>query len=480
MKNRSLDLTTGDIFSKLIKLSLPIMISNFMQTVYNLTDTYWLGKMDVGAKEGVAIAGLAFPLIFFLSSFGFGFVVAGTSLVSQFKGAGKFDQIQKVLGQYVFISIIFAALFLIGGYTFLEDVLKLLNTPEEIMKDSIIYIGVILPGIAFMFIFMVFQAISHGLGDTISPMKAQMWSIGLNLFVDPILIYGMFSIPEMGVLGAAIATLAARFLALVLMLRSSKKIMKDFIPTLADIKPDKDMLRKILSIGIPSSLSQSMTSFGFLLLQGFVNYYGTAVISVYSIGNRMTGFYMMPAMGISNALSSMIGQNLGAGKMKRVEESVGKAFLLVTIIMFIGGTFKFVFAAEITKFFINDAEIITMGIRMFRITAVASFIFGFMFVFTGVFNGAGYTRQSMYFNVARLWLFRIPLVLLFSGYLLNFDLKFPQILDGLLKYLSSPLKEIPYDALWWSMIVSNFIATIWAYLLYVKGDWKKGAIRSVK
>ncbi|PIE78373.1 MAG: hypothetical protein CSA15_08160 [Candidatus Delongbacteria bacterium] len=476
MRESNLDLTNGSIMRNLIMLSLPIVFSNFLQTLYNITDTYWLGKLDLFAKEAVAVTGIAFPLIFFLSSFGFGFVIAGTSLVAQYKGAKDTEMIKKVLSQFILITVFFSIIFLFAGYYFLDEILVMLNTPPEILDMTKDYLSVIFPGIGFMFMFMIFQSIAHGLGDTVSPMKAQLISVVINLIIDPLLIFGVGGFPKLGILGAGITTLGARIIAFIVMIYYSYKYMREYLPNLSFIKPDKELIYKILSISVPGSLSQSMTSFGFLLLQGFVNYYGTAVISVYSIGSRMTGFYMMPAMGIANALSSIIGQNLGANKIERAEESVKKALILVVLIMFIGGSFKFIFGAEITKFFIDDSEIIIMGIRMFKVTALASFIFGFMFVFTGVFNGAGYTKESMYFNIARLWIFRIPMVLLFSGYLLHYDINFPSFIEKILVTLSKPLKDIPYDALWWSMVVSNTISAVWAYLLYKKGDWKMGKI----
>jgi len=477
---KNIDLTEGNLFKNLFYLSIPIMISNFIQTFYNLTDAFWLGKLQENASGAVAVAGLAFPIIFFISSFGFGFVVAGTSLVSQYRGAGKLDKIKEVSGQFVLLLSIFIVFFLFVSFFLVDEILVLLNTPDVVFESAREYISIIMPGMIFMFIFMVYQSFSHALGDTVSPMKIQFISVGINVVLDPLLIFGIGFFPELGIVGAAYCTLFSRGVAAIIAVIYVYKKIPIIIPTKKDMKPNSKMLKTILSISIPSSLAQSMTSFGFLFLQGFVNTYGVAVMSVHSIGNRMISFFMMPAMGISNALATSVGQNLGAKKIDRAEKSVKISFNFVMLIMGFGGIVLFFFGDILTKIFINDPEIIEIGARMFKITSVSAFIFGVLFVMNGVFNGAGHTKPVLIFNVSRLWLFRIPLVFLLSGSVLNFaylkNLSEDSLINSFLLYLAEPLKNTPYDALWWSMLISNIFASLMAYSIYKKGKWKEGTI----
>lgn len=474
MQKTGLDLTQGHIMKNLLKLSLPIMFSNFLQMFYNLTDVFWLGKLGENARNAVSVAGIAFPLIFFLSSFGFGFVVAGTALIAQYKGAGKQDKMKDVVGQFVLILFIFCGVFITGSFIFLDKILILLQVPLEIFTIAREYISVILIGVLFMYIFLSYQSFSHGLGDTISPMKIQIISVTINLIFDPFLIFGIGFFPRMETLGAAYATLFARIVAAILAVYYMKMKSPMIMPRLKNIIPEPEMLKRILKISIPSSLGMSMTSFGFLLLQGFVNSFGTIVITVFSIGNRLTGFFMMPAMGISNALATVIGQNLGAGKIKRAEKSVKKAFVLIMSIMAVGCTTLFFFGSTLTRFFINDSEVIETGVRMFRVTSVASFVFGIVFIFMGVFNGSGHTKPNMLLNIVRLWVLRIPFVLLLSG--LAFQYVKMDFLVPFLNWMAKPLAAYPYDALWWSMVISNTIVAIWSFAIYRKGNWKKAKI----
>lgn len=476
MKEAGMDLTTGSIYKNMMKLALPIMLSNFMMTFYNLTDAFWLGKLGDNAMNAVSVAGIAFPLIFFLSSFGIGFVVAGTALISQFKGAGTPEMMKKVVGQFVLILIAFSIVFLTFSFIFLDGILGLLHVPQEIFEVSKQYISYILIGVFFMFIFLTYQSFAHGLGDTISPMKIQIISVCLNIVLDPIFIFGIGFMPRMETVGAAQATLISRMVAAGLAVYFLTGKTRQIIPDLEDLKPDKKILKKIFDISIPASIAHSITSFGFIILQGFVNTYGILVISVFSIGNRMMGLFMMPAMGISNALATMVGQNLGAKKISRAEKSVKVGMVVVLLIMIIGCSLLFFFGSTFTRFFINDPAIAGVGERMFKVVSFAAFIFSLLFVFMGVFNGSGHTKPLMVLNISRFWFLRIPLVFILSGKILEFAFIRNSFLSGIFTKLSNPLSAHPYDALWWSMLISNFVTIIMAVIIYRQGKWKKGSI----
>lgn len=475
-KSSGMDLTKGSIFGNLMKLALPIMLSNFFQTFYNLTDAFWLGKLGDQARAAVSVAGMTFPIVFFLSSFGFGFVVAGTSLIAQYKGAGKIEKAREVVGQFIIILIFFCIFFIFISTFFIDEILHLLQTPTEIFDYAKSYISIILSGMIFMFIFLSYQSFSHGLGDTVSPMKIQLVSVGLNVILDPLLIFGVGFFPQLGIVGAAYATISARIVGSILAVIMMKKKSPLLLPHLNNLIPDKKMLLRILKISIPASFAQSMTSLGFLLLQGFVNSFGTLVISINSIGNRLTGFFMMPAMGISNALSAIVGQNIGAKKIDRAVKTVKIAFFAIFSIMLVGCTLIYFFGAEMTKFFINDPDVIEVGRRMFKITSFASLLFGVGFIFMGVFNGSGHTKYSMIFNLMRLWLLRIPLVYILSGELLRLNIPMFNHLDSFLTQLSLPLSAHPYDALWWSMVISNSLAGAAAFFIYRMGRWKQPTV----
>jgi len=216
-----------------------------------------------------------------------------------------------------------------------------------------------------------------------------------------------------------------------------------------------------------------MTSFGFLFLQGFVNSFGTVVISIYSIGSKLIGFFMMPARGIGSALSTFVGQNLGAKNLVRVKKGLVISLIMVMSIMTAGALAMYLFGGSLTKFFIDNDQVIEAGKVMFKITSFAAWIFGVIFVFTGFFNGAGKTTSVLAFNVSRLWIFRIPLVYILSGKILNFEIFKESFIQPFFKFMSSFLTNNPYESLWWAMLISNILSAIWAFFLYRRGNWKK-------
>lgn len=468
----NINLTEGKILKSLIILSLPIMLSNFMGTLYNLVDTFWLGKLETGATEAVAVAGLTFPLTFFIMSFSAGFTLAGTAIVAKFKGMNDYAKIRLSIGQFVPILGSFAIILVIITSTLIPTFLKILHTPPELIEGAHIYITYIMYGMIAMMFFMVFQSITTAFGDSFTPMVVQVITVSLNIILDPLFIFGIGFFPKLGIKGAAIATLISRVIASLIALFIFLKKYRDLVPSLQDMIPQKAVLRNIFQIGVPASIGQSTTSFGFLLVQGLVNSFGTTVISAYSIGNRMTGIFMLPAMGISNALSSFVGQNLGAGKTDRAVKSVHYAMMLVMGVMTVGSLLLYSFGGELVKFFVDDFAVIDIGSRMFKISAIATWIFGILIVFMGVFNGSGHSKSTMTFNISRLWLFRLPISYLFAGYFVGKDLGWFSFLEDTIIYLGNVLAPYQYEALWWAMVFSNIAGVAIAFSIYLKGNWK--------
>ncbi len=466
------NLTEGSILKNLLLLSLPIMLANFMGTLYNLVDTYWVGKIALGAKGAVAVTGMAFPISFFIMAFASGFTVAGTAIVAKFKGENSLDKIKLTIGQFMPILLAFTILFTIITHTLLPFLLKFLHTPPEIYNDAIMYITYIMYGMIAMMFFMVFQSITTGFGDSVTPMYIQVATVVLNLILDPLLIFGLWFFPELGLKGAAIATLISRIIATLMAGIVFYKKYKDYIPSLSDMIPQKKVMKNIFKISVPASIGQSTTSFGFILMQGLVNSFGTSVISANSIGNRMMGVFMLPAMGISNALATLVGQNLGAKKTHRATKSFYYALFLVMSIMTLGCLYVYFYGSSLTEFFVKDAEVQDIGDRMFKISAYATWIFGILMVFMGVFNGAGHTKSTLVFNISRLWIFRLPLAYLLSGFFLTKELGIFSFAEDMIVYLGNILNPYPYEALWVSMVFSNTAAVLIAFVIYLQGNWK--------
>jgi putative MATE family efflux protein len=475
MRKTGADLTHGRILETLVRLSLPIMASNFLQTFYNLMDTFWLGKLGPHARMAVAVSGNSFPLVFFITSFATGFVVAGTALIARFKGMNTESAIRDAMGQIMLLMGAFFLLFL-GIAVFLSHpITHWLGTPPEIAAMTDQYLRIIMISLAFTAIFLFFQGALYGLGDTMTPMTIQLISLGVNFVLDPLMIFGWMGFPRMETVGAAGATLISKIVSAVLVTWFLFRRYRSMIPNIRHLRPNMPLMGSIFRIGLPSSLAQSATSFGFLTLQGFINSYGMVVMSAYAIGQRFTGFFLMPSQGIGSAMTAFIGQNLGAGRVDRAEKSFRLAIALVMLIMTIGGLVIYFFGAQLTHFFIDDPAVIEVGDRMFKLTAFSGPAFAIMFVFFGVFNGAGHTMPTLVLNILRLWVLRIPFTFLMAGQWILVPWMADSVFRPALEWIT--LCPYPYDALWWSMLVSNMIASAMAYAVYRKGKWKTVKIR---
>jgi Na+-driven multidrug efflux pump len=220
----------------------------------------------------------------------------------------------------------------------------------------------------------------------------------------------------------------------------------------------------LFKIGIPSAVGFSGSSLGFIVLMGIVNRFGTYVISAYGIAMRIVHFFMMPAMGISSAVTAIVGQNLGAGNIQRAKRTVGKGIILILCIIVPAVILVSIFGKQLTQFFIPNAPLIhSIGQTMFYIIPPSLIFFGITMVLQGAFQGAGNTVPIMVTNIFRIWLFRIPAV-----YLLAIAL------------LGGPPNIGASVGIWWGMVISNAAALLMMYWWYQKGNWTKAKIKKTK
>ncbi|RKX88210.1 MAG: MATE family efflux transporter, partial [Spirochaetes bacterium] len=254
-------------YPKLIKLALPIMLGNFFQMLYNLADTFFLGKIG---KEALSAPSISMNLIFFMIVFAFGFSNAGTTLISQSKGKGDRDRMDFYLGQMTSLILAIAVLISILGIIFTDSLLVLMQVPEDTFEYTSSYLRIIFSGIPFMFMSFVLRSSLQGIGNSLTPLLVQSLTVVLNIILDPILIFGFGPVPSMTVRGAAYATVFSRIVAsavgVAILLRGRRGIKLKF----RNMKPDRKAMKLLLKIGIPASVGQGISALGFTVLQGVV------------------------------------------------------------------------------------------------------------------------------------------------------------------------------------------------------------------
>ncbi|KLO23294.1 multidrug transporter MATE [Marinitoga sp. 1197] len=450
LKNTKVDIFNNSIIMSLFLLSWPIIISNLMQTMYNIVDAYFLGKLG---KIEFSATTVTWPVIFVFISFTIGFSNATVSLVSQYTGANNKKMSQKTAGQAYIIAIILGITLAFIGVLVSNPVINLITgeNSKEIAPYAIKYFNIIMIGMPFAFLFNISGAILRGWGDSKFSMHMMFYSTVINIILDPLLIFGFGPFPTLGVAGAAWATTTARIFTGLISSYLVFKGERGFKVNLSDLIFDSYIVKKILSIGFPGSMSYTFTSFGFVVIMKFVSSFGPAVVSAYGIGNRIINLITMISFGIGAAVTTMIGQFLGANDIKNAQKTVKIAFITnFTIIAFLS-TLTFFFGAHLTRFFINEPEVIEIGKIFFKYVSFSLPFFSSMSVFVNTLVGAGRTGQSMIINVTRLWGIRIPLIAIMAN-------------------------TWGFLGIFYAMIISNILAMIIAWLFVHFGNWKKAII----
>ncbi len=445
------DLTVGSITPALLQLAWPVMLSNLFQTVYNLVDTLWLGRLG---KVAIAAPTISWPLVFLMISLGAGVTIAGTALVAQYTGAKRHEEANHAAGQVFSFTAILAVLFAVGGAAAAHPLMVLMGAGPDLLPVASGYLRIIYAGIPAMFGMFIVTALLNGIGDTVTPMKLMGVSVGLNIILDPLLIFGWGPFPDWGVAGAAYATVISRGLVAVygLWLLFSGRVGLHLRPR--HLRLQAEAVRQIVMIGAPASLGQSGTAVGFSIMTGILARFGTAVVSAFGIGNRVISIALMPAMGLGQATATMVGQNLGAKSPGRAAQVAWIGMGISTGFLVLAGAATVFLRASLVHIFISDPQVIALGAQMFAIVGIAFPFMGILQVVIGTYQGAGHTVYSMAFALFRLWALRIPLV-----YLLGFTL------------------GMGPNGVWWAMFWSNLGASVVALSFFLTGNWKHRVIK---
>lgn len=458
IKDNKVNLLEGSLYKSIIKLGYPMALGSLVQTLYNLADAYWLGKLG---RQALAAPIISFFIIFFLMAIGLGFSVSGTSLVAQYIGAKEKEKAQKTAGNLMlYLFVIFTVLSVLG-LIFARPLMTLLGTPVDAIEHTLSYFTIIMAGMPMIFPMFVYQSVMNGYGDTMSPLKIGLFTAAINLVLDPLLIFGWLGFPAMGVSGAALTTVITRGLGSLIALYLFFSGKKGIRLTLSHLKPDRAIGRLMVKIGMPAAVGFSGSSLGFVVLIGIVNQFGTPVVSAYGIGTRIVHFFMLPAMGISSAVTAIVGQNLGAGQIDRAKAAVFKGIRLMLLLIVLPMFLVAIFGKDVTRFFIpGDVLIHEIGQVMFWIMPPSVVFFGVASVLEGAFQGAGYTIPVMITHISRLWIFRIPFVYILSMVILN-----------------GPSDIHASVGIWWGMVLSNGASMLMISIWFKYFKWTAARIK---
>jgi len=450
-QNKSELIQNGDVYKVLLTLSIPIMINSIIQTLYNLIDGIWVSRIS-----SVHFAAVSFvsPINFLFIALGMGLSVSGTSLLSQLLGADRFREAKEYTSQLMSSSVLLSIVFVIIGYAASPYIIKLMGGEGDFAELANIYLRVSFMDLPFMFLYFNVNSIMNAQGNTVTPTVLSGISALINVVLDPIFIFTL----DMGIAGAAWATVLSRF---ILALTGIAAVFKDdnyLKPDLRKFKFNKNILREIIRVGLPVSVGQAGSSIGFMFLNGFIVSYGTVTIAAFGMVNRITNLVMQPAMGVGAALTAVVGQNLGANRADRATESFKEASKLAVYIGVIGAVLMFIFNEQIVKFFIqskDDAEVIVQSMTYMKYISFSMPLLGLFSVLQGIFQGSGNTGYSMSMEIGRLWVVRLPMILLFKNF-----------------------SDFGPSGIWFSMSFSNLIVCLYGLWMFKIHGWNRKAINS--
>lgn len=439
----------GSLLKALLALAIPVVINSFLQTMYNLTDTYWLGK--IGTEELAAI-NLVTPLQNIIINFGSGITVAGSVLIAQYMGAKQYEDAKSMANQIFICAMLFGVTCASVCFLATPAIVNWLGADGETFQHSVTYLRVVIWDMPFLFMVNIFSAIHQAQGNTVKPMLLNLCGISLNMVLDPLLMI----VFDMGVAGAALATLMAKAVPAVAAFVILCNPKKELSLKKKYMKLESEKLKLILKIGLPTAIGGSAMQFGFLLMSRNVFEYGTQAMAAYGIGNRVNGLITLPSNGIGSATATIVGQNIGARQQDRAEQGYKLSMRICVIFLFIGGMIlsRDAISTAIVSIFSEDAEVIAMAADFLSIMAFWCFTNGVYNATTGLFHGTGHTEVTMTIDATRLWVFRF-LTLWFCETILDMGVR----------------------SIWYSVVVSNGISAVILYILYRMGIWKKVKIK---
>ncbi|MGM9600572.1 MAG: MATE family efflux transporter [Faecousia sp.] len=395
---KEVNLTDGSIFQKLIRFSLPMIAGNLLQQVYNLVDTLIVGKC-IGA-DALASVGSAYTLMIFITSIIIGLCMGSGAYFSADYGAGEESRLREdVRLSFGFILAVSGVIYLII-YPGMQGILKLLQTPPELMKLTQEYVSVVFVGIVFVFLYNFFSYLLRAMGNSVVPLTFLAVSAGMNIVLDIWFVVGL----HMGVGGAAWATVIAQAAAGIGIAVYS--IVK--IPVLHGIKPGTGWnwlrLREIIVNDVATGIQQSVMNFGILMIQGLVNSFGPTIMAAFAAAVKIDTIAYMPAQEFGNAYSLFVSQNYGAKKPERIRKGTHISFLASAAFCLIISAFIFTFAENLMGIFMDASEtaILAEGARYLRIEGAMYVGIGVLFLWYGYFRGIGKPHISLILTIISL------------------------------------------------------------------------------
>ena len=389
--NMNTDMIGGGIFRSIFWFSVPLLIGNFFQQLYNTVDSYVVGNYV--STSALAAVGASSPVINMLVGFFMGLSAGAGVVISQYFGARKGHELSRAVHASMALTALLSVIFTVLGLVFTGPLLKAIGVPEDVLPHSSLYLMIYFTGIAFSLFYNMGAGVLRAVGDSTHPLIYLAAACMVNVVLDFLFVCGF----HMGIAGSAIATVIAQGVSCVMVMGKLMRAKTDYRVELKRIRLHKKMIRRIISFGFPAALQQSVTSFSNVVVQSYINHFGTAAMAGYSATIRIDGFTQLPLQSFNMAITTFVGQNIGAKQYDRVKKGVFAAWLMSSGVIAVCSVCIFSAAPFLIGIFTKDAEVIAIGSGMERIFSAFYLALPVVQILNGALRGAGLSKIPMYF-----------------------------------------------------------------------------------
>ncbi|MBU5228222.1 MATE family efflux transporter [Clostridium senegalense] len=411
MEKNNKILTEGNIYKSLLMFAIPFLIANFIQALYGAVDMAIVGWF--GSSISISAVSIGSQVMQILTSLISGLTMGGTILIAQYFGAEKEKDTVETISTMLTLFVGFAILFTIVMMFLTPSFLKMLRTPVEAFSGAKEYVLICSAGIIFIFGYNGISAMLRGIGDSKSPMIFIAIACITNIVLDLILV-GKF---KLGPSGAAIATIASQGVSVVLAIIYLSKRNFIFQFKFKNFKIHKDKALKLIKLGIPVSLQETMVSVSFLIITAIINTLGVVPAAAVGIASKFDMFAMLPAIAFSGAITSITAQNIGANKPERAKKALNASMLLAFLCSIVFFAWAQINAQSIMHMFKADVDVTLAGSQYMRTFSIDFMLVAFGFCQNGFLNGCGRTKFTMINGILASILIRVPLAYILSVYI---------------------------------------------------------------
>ena len=401
MNASATDFTKGPIRKSLVLFAIPLLLSNLFQQLYNAADSVIVGNF-VGA-EALAAVSSSTPLINLMVGFFNGMAIGAGVVIARYFGARDMEKLRKAIHTDIAFGIICGLLLIIAGTILTPHILRWMQTPEDIMPQSVEYFRIYSLGILFSVLYNIMMGIMNALGDSRHPLYYLILSSVVNIFLDLFLV----GVVKLGVGGAAFATIMSQAVSSLLCLRKLMRDDTEYKVRLRDIRIDRRMLRQIISFGLPSGIQNSVINFANIIVQTNINTFASAAVAGSGAYSKIEGFAFLPVTSFSLSLTTFTGQNLGAGQYERAKAGAKFGILCSMLLAESIGLFIFIASPLLVSFFNATPEVVEFGVRQAHVEALFYCFLALSHCIAGVLRGAGKATVPMFIMLSVWCIFRV-------------------------------------------------------------------------